>query len=204
MQELVAKINEVKNSDVSTIVEQRIKEFEQVNDLFNELCFCLMTANFQAQKCIALQEEIDRGFHNWEEEKLRRFLKERGHRFWPQRAKHIVNARTHKPILKDLMKKDSKEARKWLAENVDGLGFKEASHFLRNCGKKDVAIIDFHIIDLLNNEGLISFDRRGRSLTPKVYLEIEGFLEGLAKKLGLDLARLDLYLWYIETGKVLK
>jgi N-glycosylase/DNA lyase len=36
------------------------------------------------------------------------------------------------------------------------------------------------------------------------YLEIENFLMKIAKKLNLSLAELDLYLWYIETGKILK
>lgn len=204
MKALVKKINELKSSEISKVIESRIKEFESVGDLFKELCFCLMTANFQAQKCIELQKEIGDGFHNFEEEVLRKILKERGHRFWPQRAKHIVTARKHKSFLDEMMKMNSKESRKWLAENVDGLGFKEASHFLRNVGKKDVAIIDFHIIDLLNEHKIIDFDRKGKSLTPKVYLEVEEKLEDLGKATGLDLARLDLYLWYMETGKILK
>ena len=102
------------------------------------------------------------------------------------------------------MKMESVEARNWLNENVYGLGMKEASHFLRNVGKKDVAIIDFHIVDLLNSEGLLDFDRKSKSLTPSRYLEIEKVLLDLGKRLGLNLAELDLYLWYLETGKVLK
>ena len=78
---------------------------------------------------------------------------------------------------------------------------KEASHFLRNIGYKDVAIIDFHIIDLLERNGLI---KKPKNMTKDKYIEIENILRSLARDVDLDLASLDLYLWYIETGKVLK
>jgi N-glycosylase/DNA lyase len=91
--------------------------------------------------------------------------------------------------------------REWLVNNVKGLGMKESSHFLRNIGYKDLAIIDFHIVDLLEREKLIE---RPKTITPKKYLEIEQILAELGKKTNLNLAELDLYLWYLETGKILK
>jgi len=36
------------------------------------------------------------------------------------------------------------------------------------------------------------------------YLEIENLLREIAKETNLHLGELDLYLWYMETGKVLK
>ena len=97
-----------------------------------------------------------------------------------------------------------KERREKLVKMIKGLGMKEASHFLRNIGFKDVAIVDFHIIDLLKREGLTDFDRKTSGLSKGKYLEIEGVLEKLGKELGMNLAELDLYLWYMETGKILK
>jgi N-glycosylase/DNA lyase len=91
--------------------------------------------------------------------------------------------------------------RDWLVKNVKGLGMKESSHFLRNVGYKDLAIIDFHIVDLLEREKLIE---RPKTITPKKYLEIEETLTKLGEKTSLNLAELDLYLWYLETGKILK
>jgi N-glycosylase/DNA lyase len=41
-------------------------------------------------------------------------------------------------------------------------------------------------------------------MTKKRYLEIEAVLKKIAEKLDMSLAELDLYLWYLETGKVLK
>ncbi len=85
--------------------------------------------------------------------------------------------------------------------NVKDLGYKESSHFLRNIGFKGSAIIDFHIIDILADNRLIE---RPKALTKSDYLRIEGVLGNIAKKADLNLSELDLYLWYLETGKVLK
>lgn len=204
---LIDEIEKLKDSEVGELIRGRIREFEEVgrskeDKVFSELCFCLLTANFQAEKCIRIQKDMGRGFEILPEEELAKKLKEVGHRFWPQRAERIVKARECKTELCEAVFKTSGgEMRKWLVENVKGLGMKEASHFLRNIGYKDVAIIDFHILDLLEREGLIE---RPKTLTSNKYIEIEEVLRGFGKKVGLNLAELDLYLWYIETGKVLK
>jgi len=91
--------------------------------------------------------------------------------------------------------------REWLVESVKGLGYKEASHFLRNIGYDDYAIVDFHIVDLLVRHNLI---KKPKTLSRVKYLEIEEILRKIAKKSGLTLAELDLYLWFLETNKVLK
>jgi len=72
---------------------------------------------------------------------------------------------------------------------------------LRNIGYEEFAIIDFHIVDLLVREGLIE---RPKTLTPKKYIEIEHILFRIARKANLNLGELDMYLWYLETNKILK
>jgi len=212
MDHLIEKINNLKKTQIAEVIKERIVEFEEIgkdkeDKVFSELCFCLLTANFQAEKCIRIQKEAGRSgwFEILPEEELAVELKKAGHRFWPQRAERIVKARDCKDELcTRVMKESGKDMREWLVKNIKGLGMKEASHFLRNVGYKDVAIIDFHIIDLLNKEGVIDFDRKGKSLTPGRYLEIEKTLQGIGDVVSLNLAELDLYLWYLETGKVLK
>ncbi|MBU1252440.1 MAG: N-glycosylase, partial [Nanoarchaeota archaeon] len=86
---------------------------------------------------------------------------------------------------------------------IRGLGMKESSHFLRNTGFQNVAIIDFHIVDILARHGLIE-KPKNKSLTPKKYLELESLLNELAGKTGTSLGELDLYLWYEETGTIFK
>ncbi len=207
MQSLIQKINSLKKEPIAQVISKRMKEFqeygkEKEDKVFSELCFCLLTANFQAEKCIQIQKDMGRGFEILPQEELAKKLKEVGHRFWPQRAERIVRARDCKTELCSLVFRESgKEMRKWLVKNVLGLGMKEASHFLRNVGYRDVAIIDFHIVDLLVDEKTIE---RPKTLTEKRYLEIESVLENLGREVNLNLAELDLYLWYLETGKVLK
>lgn len=204
---LIEKIEKLKREPISEIIKNRMNEFKKFgadkqDKVFSELCFCLLTANFQAEKCIRIQHEMERDFEIIPRDELAKKLKEVGHRFWPQRADRIVEARECKTELCSLVfKKSGKEMRDWLVKNVNGLGMKESSHFLRNIGYEDVAIIDFHIVDLLVDE---KFIERPKTITPKKYLEIEKVLEILGEKVKLNLAELDLYLWYLETGKVLK
>lgn len=203
---LLKSIRELKNSEVKKIIVTRIKEFKDMqdkpsNEIFKELCFCILTANFNAEKSIKIQEKIDDGFLTLSEEKLAEELKKLGHRFPKTRAKYIIDARKHLPYLKDLLNLEENSLREWLVKNIKGLGYKEASHFLRNIGYESFAIIDFHILDVLSKHEII---KKPKTLSRKKYLEIEEILRNIASKLNLTLAELDLYLWYIETGKILK
>lgn len=207
MEALVNKIESLKKSEVSKVVDQRINEFKNINkkstdELFIEMSFCMLTANFNAEKSIKIQNEIGECFSNDSKDELSKKLKNYGHRFPNSRAEYISESLKCKDKLKEIVQfHDKKALREWIVNNVKGLGYKEASHFLRNIGFDDYAIIDFHIVDILVGHKLIE---RPNSLTKKKYLEIEDLLRKLAKKTNLTLAELDLYLWYLETGKVLK
>jgi len=208
METLLRKVEVLKKSPVGRVVALRIKEFKSLSTassrkIFEELCFCILTANFNAERAIAIQKRIGDGFLCLPEERLSRELKSLGYRYPNTRARYIVEARRHAGSLKKTIEsaKDENELRVWLVGNVKGLGFKEASHFLRNIGFRNQAIIDFHIVDVLAKHGLAV---KPKTLTPSKYLEMERILAGLGSRLGLSLAELDLYLWYCETGKVLK
>lgn len=210
MAKLINSINILKKSKLKETIDKKIKEFcqsgkKQINEIFKELCLCIMTANFQAEKSIFIQKEIGDGFLKLPQKKLAERLKKLGHRFPNTRAKYIVEARQHIAELTKLLSSNSteKEKREWIAKNIKGIGYKETSHFLRNIGYNNFAIIDFHIIDILDEHGLIKKPKT-KALTMKKYFEIEKVLHKLAKEVDLNLAELDLYLWYMETGKVLK
>lgn len=209
MQPLLRKLEELKKSRVKKAVNSRIQEFKEngksLNRIFSELCFCIMTANFQAEKSIKIQQSLENCFLTKSEKELARELKRFGHRFPNIRAKFIAEAKKHHLSLKGKIEsfKTEDEVREWVVANVKGLGFKEASHFLRNIGYKNLAIIDFHIIDILSEHKLID-KPKNKSLSRKKYLEIEAVLKKLGKKACLNQAELDLYLWYLETGKILK
>jgi len=206
MESLILKINELKISKINNLIEKRANEFinfKRTNkNLFSELCFCTLTANYNAEKAIVIQKKIGNGFISLSENKLKSKLKELGYRYPNKRAEYILVNREYYPHLSKILNKHSGEAlREWIVKNIKGLGFKEASHFLRNIGYGEYAIIDFHIVDLLVKEKLIT---RPKNLNPENYIKIEKILSKLAKEVNLNLAELDLYLWYLETGKVLK
>lgn len=202
---LLLKLKALKQSNIKEVVSNRINEFENVSEakkIFNELCFCILTANYSAEKAIKIQHHLAEDFHTLTQKELAEKLRALGYRYPNTRASYIVEARKYKKeLLQRLNFNNEIELREWLVKHIKGVGYKEASHFLRNVGYKNVAIIDFHILDLLKRYGLIKKIKR---LNKTMYLEIEQILNKIATRIDVSLAELDLYLWYIETGKVLK
>ena len=205
---LLESIENLKNSEVKNLVNTRIREFKENGaksngEIFIELCFCILTANFNAEKAIKIQIEIGKDFLTLTESQLAEKLKRLGYRYPNTRAKYIGKARKYKDSLKNVISSFNAEdeLREWLVKNIKGIGYKEASHFLRNIGYTNFAIIDFHITDLLARYKLLE---KPKTLTKKEYFKIENLLREIAEKSNLNLAELDLYLWYMETGKILK
>ncbi len=177
--------------------------------IFSELCFCLLTANSSASMGIRIQAQLkDEGFMEMSFDELTHVIRKHGHRFPEQRAQRIVEARQRWEDVRRVLEEEmsSEELRQLLTDTkskykVKGFGYKEASHFLRNIGREDVAIIDRHIYRFLTENGLFP---EVKTLTPKRYLEAEKVLEGVCGELGITQAELDLYIFYIKTRKVLK
>ena len=208
MNNLLVQIESLKNSEVKEVIDKRINEFKAADQqesrrIFNELSYCLLTANFNAIRAMMIQKELGDDFFTLPENELAAKLRKFGHRFPAARAKYITEARKHIDTIKETLESfsDENELREWVVDNVKGLGFKESSHFLRNIGYDNFAIIDFHIIDLLVRYKLIE---KPKTLTKNKYLEIENLLKDLGDRADLSMAELDLYLWHLETGKVLK
>jgi len=206
------KIIELKKSEISKIVNQRLKEFKSFEtknelDWFSELCFCLLTANSKAITAINIQNKLKgKGFLDLNQEELSKTIKDNNHRFCNNKAKYIVLAREYsniKNIVQKLVKiVGEKKTRDYLAETIKGIGYKEASHFLRNTGHNNVAILDRHILRTLFENNYIK--EIPKTLTKKKYHEFENILETISKELNMNQAELDLYMWYLKTGKVLK
>ena len=202
----------IKHTDqkVHREIEKRWKEFKRMrnadeSEWFSELCFCILTANTSAEMGIRVQNALGyEGFAHTPPEELPRKLKEAGSRFYNTRAKYIIGARKFDGMLKKKIQEyeDPRDAREWLVKNIKGLGYKEASHFLRNVGVgNNLAIVDLHILRMLNKHGIVNVKK---PITKKKYVEIEKVLNQLAEKSKMPMGKLDLYLWYLSSGKVLK
>jgi N-glycosylase/DNA lyase len=200
-----------KDPRIKKRVDDRIDDFKWVHQQdsqkwYEELVYCILTAYSSAimgQRCVdALCHNdilIEGSLHDIES-----CLYKQGHRFAKRRAEYIYKTRNIATSLKKIIEEfnDSKKARDWLVTNIKGLGYKEASHYLRNVGYFNLAIIDRHILSNMKEHGLIENEKKG--LTKKRYLEYEKILNQVAKELDMHLGKLDLYLWYRKTGKVLK
>ena len=201
---------EVEKPETRRKVEARVGEFkaaqgEGEDRWFEELVFCLLTANYSARGAVACISALnDSGAISWGGlEELTTCLEHR-HRFPNKRAEFILEARVHKSELKRIIvsQPSSRAAREWLVENIKGLGMKEASHFLRNVGYLDLAIIDKHILTHMVEQGIIG--ERPKTVTRKKYTEYEEILAAVAKRLGMPLGQMDLYLWAKKSGEVIK
>ncbi len=210
LEPLARKVRQViSDREVQSKVEARVAEFNRLRekgtdeDWFSELCFCLMTANWTARGGIAIQKTLGDGCLTLPQAKVEQVLADHGHRFARPRADYICKARKL-PKLRAVIEAqgDDRRAREWLVENVLGLGYKEASHFLRNTGHYDVAILDRHILAVMHEYTLIR--EIPKTITPKRYLEMEKVLEKLSTKLKIPLGILDFYIWYMRTEEVLK
>ena len=208
MQELMDLYTPVKGQ-----IEARLGEFRHIwetasdEDLFRELVFCLLTPQSKARTCWKAVQRLDRkcmmstgGSSEIQEELV-------GVRFNRRKADYICRARLMfcETSLRATVAgfASPATAREWLVENVMGLGYKEASHFLRNIGLgEDLAILDRHILKNLVLLGVI--DEVPGSPTKRIYLEIEKKMEAFSRKAEIPMGQLDLLLWYKEAGEVFK
>ena len=142
------------------------------------------------------------GFLNYDSGELRDALKRAKYRFYNLRSKYIVEARWIVDELPGLIANGNRhQVRDYLVDNVMGIGYKEASHFLRNVGIFDFAILDKHILRMLASEypGI-----RIRVGSRQSYLDTEKYVIDIARGMGMEAGILDLYMWKLATGKIIK
>jgi N-glycosylase/DNA lyase len=194
----------------------RLDEFKRVRgkgseeDVFAELVFCILTPQSRAKLCwdavnnLLNKNLLLKGSKN-------QILKELDSvRFKYKKAEYIVEARKQfstdgKVFIKSRIAqfRDVYDARDWLAQNVKGIGYKEAGHFLRNIGLgENLAILDRHILKNLKSLGIIK--EIPEVLSRKRYFEIEKKMKEFAEKVKIPMSCLDLVLWYKETGEIFK
>lgn len=210
MNGLIKEIGRLRRTEVRGCIDARLKEFRKARDKgsrtwFLELCFCILAANTSSLMAQRVIHEL--GYDGIvgckSEGALRRRLRSVSCRFYRRRAHFIFLALLHRTTLKKtLLPLSHDERRTWLAANIKGIGYKEASHFLRNIGFFDFAILDKHVLRLLHENGLIA--KVPTSLTPKGYLAYEKILARLARRVRMEQGALDMYLWFLKTGAVEK
>jgi len=207
MNSLLKKVHELEQSQINKIVSERLAEFESFktkseDEWFSELCFCILTANAKQKTGAEIQNQINaNGFKTLSQETLANLIKLNKHRFHNTKSKYIVLARKFASIKEIIKEMTEIEAREFLVKNVKGLGMKEASHFIRNTGGQNLAILDRHILNVLAEHSIIE---KPKKLSEQLYKEIELKFQEISSILRMSPAKLDLFLWYMKTGEVLK
>ena len=199
-------------------IRARIDEFREVwrsgSDarLWEELVYCIFTAGASARMGFKAVEALRPWLIEGEAEQMTKALVDAGaHRFPVARPRYIVVTRNYLRADCDLSLRqklksfaDPIERRDWLAQEkqVKGLGYKEASHYLRNIGLGGYAILDKHVMNCLMELKVV--DSAKPPATRPRYLETEERLRLFAREIGIDFDELDLVLWSMKTGEVLK
>ena len=199
-------------------IESRLAEFRDVWQkgtdarLWEELVYCIFTAGASARMGLRSVEAIrPLLFEGSREEMTQALVAARAHRYPAARPGYIVVTRDY--LREDcgmrlrerlLSFTDPLERRDWLARErrIKGLGYKEASHFLRNIGFSGYAILDKHILRSLCELGVT--DSAQPPATRARYLKTEEQLRAFARDVQVDFDELDLVLWSMKTGEILK
>jgi len=197
-------------------IESRLQDFETIRetgsdeDLFVELAFCLLTPQSKARTCWKAVELLLAGdtlFHGCADD-----IRDKIHivRFKNKKSKYITEARdfftrNERLIVRSplMALRNVHQKREWLVHRIKGMGYKEASHFLRNIGFGDgIAILDRHILKNMKALGIIN--SIPGSISARQYIETEARLMSFSKDIAIPLNHLDFVFWFKETGDIFK
>jgi N-glycosylase/DNA lyase len=198
-------------------IKSRLKEFKalQESKYFQELTFCILTPQSNAQKCWQAVEQLNK-IKNPDDKSIKQISKilKSKTRFHNNKARYIKEVQEKWKNISKLINnsnnstKTIQQIRNELADNnspnkIKGFGLKEASHFLRNIGKSSnkIAILDRHILRNMKRLGIIKEDKVKNT---KDYLKKEKLFINFAHKMDLTADELDLLLWSRENGEIFK
>lgn len=197
-------------------IRRRLAEFERIirrgddAEIWEEMVFCFFTGGCSAKMGLRSIQAVRPHLVEGDWETLRDALSG-VHRYPNARSRYVVQSRTFLEKSIDFRikaKLDSFdcrfERRDWLVKErgIKGLGYKEASHFLRNIGYKGYAILDKHVLRCLAELKIIDDPKPPN--TRSRYLSVEQRLKTLTEATGIDFDEMDLVLWSMKTGEILK
>ncbi len=203
----MSSTNELKKQylSIKPKIEARLKDFKQVpkEQYFYEAAFCILTPQSQAKKCWQAIEQLkELDFQN--KNINPKPILQKNTRFHNHKSAYLIELKEKFPTILQAHKeiKDNKQLRNHLADNVKGWGLKESSHYMRNIGYINLAILDRHI--LKNLEKYKAIQVLPTTLNSKKYYEIEEQFQEFAEKVNIPLDHLDLLFWSQETGEIFK
>lgn len=170
---------------------QRFKLQKSKHAIFYNFCFCILVPQTKFKTVLEvvcrLKENYFFGKRITRQELIILISKVR---FKNRKADYLLKFKYEFDSFWDIFKTyletdgDSRAKRAFIVNRIKGMGLKVASHFLRNLGCDDLAIVDVHILKYLGIKNK-NFN----------YLEIEDELRAQALKLGVSVAVLDAMIW---------
>ncbi len=163
-------------------------------ELDEMMVFCILDTAVSYEMCCKAFDELKemkmtvrKEIIKWREDMIENTLRRVGYRFPKQHAKRI----------KDFGYSDidlRKATRKELVADINGIGMKLASMFLRNTRGSQYAVLDRHTLRFLDRHLEV-----GNGIPyPKTYEEKEKLFISIAKDLGKSPMELDLEIWQRE------
>lgn len=180
------------------------------NQLWEEMVFCFFTGGCSARMGLNSLDAVKPILMTADQPDLARALSG-VHRYPNARSRYIVASREFLrehcdlKLRKKLHSFDCRlERRDWLVreKGIKGLGYKEASHYLRNIGFTGYAILDKHVLNCMAELKIIDEPKPPNTRTR--YLMVEEKLKQLTTMTKIDFDELDLVLWSMKTGVILK
>ena len=197
-------------------IRRRLAEFAVIGThgsdqtLWEEMVFCFFTGGCSARMGLNALEAVKPILLTGDQTQLAGALTG-VHRYPNARARYVVASREFLrehcdlKLRKKLHGFDCRfERRDWLVneKGIKGLGYKEASHYLRNIGFTGYAILDKHVLHCLAELKIIDGPKPPN--TRSRYLMVEEKLKKLTRRTQIDFDELDLVLWSMKTGVILK
>jgi thermostable 8-oxoguanine DNA glycosylase len=190
--------------------------------IFYDLCFCLCAPQCKFENNIKVISELKNlkfyeaplpvdgrsAGKTWYTKTLPEILKPV--RFYNNKARYLIKAKAKFDWIYDIVTDinlSGYEKRDMLVDEVTGLGRKAASHFLRNQGHDELAIIDTHIIQFLLTQPVAPWESiptiesiTRETKTAKGYENLESWFQSIAGGMDLTTAELDAIIWKQRSG----
>ena len=197
-------------------IRKRLAEFRAIGkhgsdeQFWEEMVFCFFTGGCSARMGLNSVNAVRSLLQSGSQGELAAALTG-VHRYPNARSAYIVHSRdflrdAYKLRIREKLESfaDPQDRRDWLVreKGIKGLGYKEASHFLRNVGYRGYAILDKHVLRSLAELGFIGDPKPPN--TKLKYLRVEDRFRNLTELAEIDFDELDLVLWSIKTGVILK
>lgn len=177
--------------EIAKKIIQRFEKEKSIEETFYNLCFCVLVPQVRFStilKTIQILKSNNFYEKTYTKNEILEFIK--SVRFKNRKSEYLLELK-HKSnmfweTLMILLESeiDPQAKRKWLIGNIKGMGMKSASHFLRNHGEVELAIIDTHILK--------HFQIKDKKFN---YLDLENRMKTEANETGVNIAVLDALIW---------